>query len=121
MSDDYSFPPYAEDIPKILEKFGGEMMETYLGKDIKPLWNLSGEGLPWSKKFLYKVPKLEKITFAVQSFRDKLMSYATIIWPEVTSPATIPLARAGRWRLRLELPAAPDWPQGARTEMVIAQ
>jgi len=89
MSDDYSFPPYAEEISKILEKFGGQKLETYQGKDIKPLWNLSGEGLPWSKKYLYKAPKLEKIAFAVQSFRDKLMSYATIIWPDDSHPLPI--------------------------------
>jgi hypothetical protein len=66
----------------IVDKFGGKRMETYHGEDITPLWDLKGEGLPWSYKYLYAAPKLEKIVFAVQSFRDKLMSYATGIWPD---------------------------------------
>jgi hypothetical protein len=46
---------------------------------------------------------------------------ATITWPDVAAPVSIPLARAGRWRLRLELPAAPGWPDGARTETLISR
>jgi hypothetical protein len=38
--------------------------------------------MPWSHKYLYAVPKLEKIVFGVQSFRDKLLSYTTMIWPD---------------------------------------
>ena len=82
MSEEYTFPAYHEEIEKVIRKFGGEKMETYKGKDITPLWDLKGKGLPWSYKYLYKAPKLEKIAIGVQSFRDKLMSYMTIIWPE---------------------------------------
>jgi hypothetical protein len=82
MAEAYSFPPFEEEMKKIVDKFGGKRMETYRGEDITPLWDLKGEGLPWSYKYLYTAPKLEKIVFAVQSFRDKLMSYATGIWPD---------------------------------------
>ena len=82
MAEEYSFPPYEEEIKNLLDKFGGERMETYKGEDITPLWDLKGEGLPWSYKYLYTAPKLEKIVFAVQSFRDKLMSYGASIWPD---------------------------------------
>jgi len=82
MAEEYSFPPFEEEMKKILDKFGGNLMETYQGENITPLWDLKGEGLPWSYKYLYAAPKLEKIVFAVQSFRDKLMSYATGIWPD---------------------------------------
>jgi len=84
MSEEYTFPSYDEDIGKILKKFGGERMETYNGEDITPLWDLKGEGLAWSFKYLYAAPKLEKIVHAVQSFKDKLMVYGTIIWPADT-------------------------------------
>ena len=82
MTEEYSFPPFEEEIKNLLGKFGGERMETYQGEDITPLWDLKGEGLPWSYKYLYTAPKLEKIVFAVQSFRDKLMSYGASIWPD---------------------------------------
>jgi len=82
MTEAYSFPPFEEEIKNLLEKFGGERMETYQGEDITPLWDLKGEGLPWSYKYLYTAPKLEKIVLAVQSFRDKLMSYGASIWPD---------------------------------------
>ena len=80
--ENYIFPPYDEEIADIIKKFGGERMETYGGKDITPLWDLKGEGLNWSFKYLYAAPKLEKIVHAVQSYRDKLMVYGTIIWPD---------------------------------------
>jgi hypothetical protein len=82
MPEPYSFPPYAEEIEKSLKQLGGTKMENYKGHDIKPLWDLKGEGLVWSYKYLYAAPKFEKIVFAVQSFRDKLMSYGTSIWPD---------------------------------------
>jgi hypothetical protein len=82
MTEEYTFPPYQSEMAKVLEKFGGKRMETYRGEDITQLWDLKGKGLPWSFKYLYAAPKLEKIVFAVQSFRDKLMSYATGIWPD---------------------------------------
>ena len=67
---------------KVLEKFGGTKMETYKGKDIRPLWDLKGGPILWSYKYLYAAPKLEKIAITVQSFKDKLMCYTTIIWPD---------------------------------------
>ena len=82
MTEEYSFPPFEEEIQNLLEKFGGKRMETYRGEDITPLWDLKGEGLPWSYKYLYAAPKVEKIVFSVQSFRDKLMSYGVGIWPD---------------------------------------
>ena len=82
MAEEYYFPPYEKDMAKALQKFGVKRMETYKGVDITPLWDLKGTGLPWSYKYLYSAHKLEKIVLAVQSFRDKLMSYATIIWPD---------------------------------------
>ena len=84
MSEEYTFPPYDEDISTIIKKFGGERMETYNGEDVTPLWDLKGEGLEWSFKYLYSAPKLEKIVHVVQSYRDKLMVYGTIIWPDDT-------------------------------------
>jgi hypothetical protein len=82
MAEEYSFPPYGEEVQKVVDLFGGEKMETYRGKDLKPLWDLTGGPILWSHKYLFKAPKLEKIVVAVQSFRDKLMSYMCIIWPE---------------------------------------
>ncbi len=82
MSEEYSFPPYGEEMLKALEKFGGTKMETYQGMDIKPLWDLKGGPILWSYKYLFAAPKLEKIAITVQCFRDKLMCYTTIIWPD---------------------------------------
>ncbi len=42
MAEEYGFPPYGEEMLKVLEKFGGTKMETYKGKDIRPLWDLKG-------------------------------------------------------------------------------
>lgn len=82
MSEEYSFPPYGEEVQKVVDLFGGTKMETYQGLDVTPLWDMSGGPLLWSYKHMFKAPKLEKIVVAVQSFRDKLMSYMCIIWPE---------------------------------------
>ena len=82
MTEEYSFPPFEEEIKNLLDKFGGKRMESYQGEDITLLWDLKGEGLPWSYKYLYTAPKLEKIVLSVQSFRDKLMSYGAAIWPD---------------------------------------
>lgn len=82
MAEEYGFPPYGEEVLKVLEKFGGTKMETYKGKDIRPLWDLKGGPILWSYKYLYSAPKLEKIAITVQSFKDKLMCYTTIIWPD---------------------------------------
>jgi hypothetical protein len=82
MSEEYSFPPYEKEIMKVIDKFGGKKMDTYKGEDVTPLWDLKGGGLVWSYKYLYAAPKLEKIAITVQSFRDKLMTYATFILPD---------------------------------------
>lgn len=82
MAVQYSFPSYGEAVSEVLEKFGGQKMQTYRGKDITPLWDFKGGPLVQAYKHLYSAPKLEKIVTGVQSFSDKLMSYATIIWPD---------------------------------------
>ncbi|MCP4715499.1 MAG: hypothetical protein GY868_10305 [Deltaproteobacteria bacterium] len=82
MTEEYTFPAYEDRMMKIIEKFGAEKMETYKGVDIRPLWDMKGGGMAWSYKYLFAAPKLEKIIFSVQSFRDKLMCYTTIIWPK---------------------------------------
>lgn len=79
---EYSFPPYVEKMEEALKVFNGKIMDTYRGYDLTPLIDIKGEGLTSSFKYLYKAPKLEKIAFTFHSFRDKLMSYATIIWPD---------------------------------------
>lgn len=79
---EYSFPPYVEKMEEALKDFNGELMDTYKGHDVIPLRDLKGEGLTSSFKYLYQAPKLEKIVFTLHNFRDKLMSYATIIWPD---------------------------------------
>jgi len=82
MSEEYSFPAYEEEVSKTLEKFGGEKMKTYKGRDVTPLWDFKGGHLVRAYKYLYSAPGLEKIVFGAQSFSDKLMSYATSIWPD---------------------------------------
>ena len=82
MSEEYSFPPFEEEMMKVIDRFGGTKMDTYNGMDITPLWDLKGGGLAWSFKYLFAAPKLEKIVITVQSFRDKLMSYAVNIFPD---------------------------------------
>ncbi|MBI5375649.1 MAG: hypothetical protein HZA77_09450 [Candidatus Schekmanbacteria bacterium] len=81
MSEEYSFPPYMEVMEDAVKVFGGTRMESYNGKDIKPLWDLNGEGFK-SYKYLYKAPKLQKIVVGFQSFKEMLMSYAMMIWPD---------------------------------------
>jgi len=85
LSSDFVYKDFdflTEEITKMIKKFGGERMETYQGEDVTPLWDLKGEGLNWSFKHMYSAPKLEKIVHVVQSYRDKLMVYGTIIWPD---------------------------------------
>ncbi len=81
MSEEYTFPPYAEKVQEAIKEFGGTLMEEYRGHDIRPLWDQKGEGYT-GYKYLYKAPKLEKIAFGIGYFRDKLASYALMIWPE---------------------------------------
>ena len=81
MSEEYTFSPYAEKVREAIKEFGGTVMEQYRGYDISPLWDQNGEGYS-GFKYLYKAPKLEKIAFGVGSFREKLMSYALMIWPD---------------------------------------
>ena len=82
MSQHYNFPAYAEKMENIVNRFGGEKIKTYQGEDISRLWDIKGGGITWSYKYLYAVPKLEKIVFSVQSYRDKLMTYTTLAWPD---------------------------------------
>lgn len=81
MTEEYSFPPYMETIEEAIKVFGGEKQKTYKGMDITPLWDLKGEGFS-SCKYLYKAPKFEKICVGLQNFRDMLMSYALMIFPD---------------------------------------
>ncbi|MCK5187344.1 MAG: hypothetical protein KAR43_09455 [Deltaproteobacteria bacterium] len=81
MGEAYAFPPYSEKVQELIKKFGGTVMEEYRSYDIKPLWDQKGEGYT-GFKYLYKAPKLEKIAFGVGCFREKLMSYALMIWPD---------------------------------------
>ena len=81
MDEAYAFPPYGEKVQELIKEFGGTVMEEYRGYDIKPLWDQNGEGYT-GFKYLYKTPKLEKIAFGVGCFREKLMSYALMIWPD---------------------------------------
>jgi hypothetical protein len=82
MAEEYSFPAYEERLEKIIDKFGGKKMDTYNGQDMTPLDDMKGGGITWSFKRLYAVPKLDKIVFSVQSYRDKLMTYTTLAWPD---------------------------------------
>ena len=81
MSEEYTFPPYGEKVGGLIKEFGGTVMENYRGYDIRPLWDQKGEGYT-GFKYLYKAPKLEKIAFGIGHFREKLSSYALIIWPD---------------------------------------
>ena len=36
MAEDYTFPPYGDEVLKALEKFGGTKLETYNGDDVTP-------------------------------------------------------------------------------------
>lgn len=81
MSEEYSFPPFNERMEEALKVFGGTVITEYRGYDVKPLWNQKGEGYN-GFKYLYKAPKLEKIVHGFGCFREKLMSYAIIIWPD---------------------------------------
>ncbi len=82
MTEEYTFPAYAEKMQPLVERFGGTKMETYKGEDVTRLWDMKGGGIFWSYKYLYAVPKLEKLLFSVQSYRDKLLTYTTIAWPD---------------------------------------
>jgi len=81
MSEEYAFPPYVEKVEEMIKEFGGTVMEEYRGYDIKPLWDQKGDGYT-GFKYLYKAPKIEKIAFGIGCFREKLMSYALIIFPD---------------------------------------
>ena len=77
----YTFPPYEEKTKEALKPFNGEVMDSYLGHDIRPFKNLNGKNME-SSKYLYKAPGLEKISTAVHNFKGMLMSYGVIIWPD---------------------------------------
>ena len=82
MAEEYSFPPFEERIKELFDKFGATKMETYKGKDITGLWDMKGGSLTWSWKYLFTAPKIEKIVYGIQSYKDKLMTYTLSIWPE---------------------------------------
>jgi hypothetical protein len=82
MASKYSFPPFQEEIGKLVDRFGGTKMDSYKGHDISPFWDLTGGTITQSNSFLYDAPKLEKIVFSVQAYREKLMCYTLSIWPE---------------------------------------
>ncbi len=82
MTEEYTFPPFKEEMEKLIEGFGGTMMENYQGHDIRPFWDLKKGAITSSFAYLYKAPKLEKIFFSIQRFRDKLDCYTLSIWPD---------------------------------------
>ena len=82
MAEEYSFPAYEEKMKELVETFGGTKMKSYKGEDMTRLWDMKGKGISWSYKYLYAAPKLEKIVFSAQSYRDKLMTYTTLAWPD---------------------------------------
>ena len=82
MEQEYTFPNYEQVMQELLAKFGAEKMDTYKGHDIIPLRDMKGKAMTSSYKYLYSAPKLEKIVFGVQCYRDKLMTYTTSIWPD---------------------------------------
>jgi len=79
--EQHAFPPYEEKMREALKPFNGKVMDFYQGKDIRPLQDLKGKNME-SSKYLYRAPKLDKISFAVHNFKGMLMSYGVIIWPD---------------------------------------
>ena len=79
--EQHTFPPYEEKMKEVLKPFNWEVMDFYEGKDIRLFRDLKGKNME-SSKYLYEAPKLEKITFAIHSFKGMLMSYGVIIWPD---------------------------------------
>ena len=77
----YAFPPYEEKMKEALQPFSPKRLDFYQGKDIRVFQRLKGKNME-SSKYLYEAPKLEKISFAVHNFKDMLMSYGVIIWPD---------------------------------------
>ena len=61
MAEEYSFPPYGEEVSKVIEKFGGTKMEAYDREDITPLRDLKGGG-PFSGAISISIqhPKLKR-------------------------------------------------------------
>jgi hypothetical protein len=81
MNEEYSFPPYVERMQELLKVFGGTRLAEYRGYDVRPLWDQKGDGYT-GFKYLYQAPKIDKIALGFGSFREKLMSYALVIWPD---------------------------------------
>ena len=79
--ENYTFPPYEEKIQEALKPFNPKQLDFYRGKDIRIFQELKGKNME-SSKYLYEAPKLEKISYAVHNFKDMLMSYGVIIWPD---------------------------------------
>ena len=79
--ENYTFPPYQEKIQEALKPFNPKQLDFYQGKDIRIFQELKGKHME-SSKYIYEAPKLEKISYAVHNFKDMLMSYGVIIWPD---------------------------------------
>jgi len=79
--EQHTFPPYEEKMKEALKPFNLKVMDFYQGEDIRLFRDLKGKNME-SSKYLYKAPKLEKVTFAVHNFKGMLMSYGVIIWPD---------------------------------------
>ena len=79
--ENYTFPPYEEKIQEALKPFDAKQLDFYQGKDIRVFQSLKGKNME-SSKYLYEAPKLEKISYAVHNFKDMLMSYGVLIWPD---------------------------------------
>ena len=77
----YTFPPYEEKIREALKPFDAKQLDFYQGKDIRVFQELKGKNME-SSKYLYAASKLEKISYAVHNFKDMLMSYGVLIWPD---------------------------------------
>jgi hypothetical protein len=79
--EQHAFPPYEEKVREGLKPFDGKAIDVYKGKDMRPLHNLKGKNMD-GHKYLYSAPKLDKISFAVHSFKGMLMSYGVSIWTD---------------------------------------
>ena len=79
--ESYRFPPYEEKVREAMKPFNARQLDFYRGKDIRVFQHLKGKNME-SSKWIYEAPKLEKISFAIHNFKDMLMSYGVLIWPD---------------------------------------
>ncbi len=82
MSDIFEFPPYEKEISSLLEQFNATKLDTYRGHELSTFENITGGSMNNSICRLYKAPKLEKIVFSLQKFREKLECYTFCLWPD---------------------------------------